>query len=315
MALINVAAELTRRNKKVLVVDFDLEAPGLETYNPFSNYSGRKGLVDYILDYLKDRQAPDVNEFLVERRLNGKQIWLMPAGLADKHYGSKLATIDWNQLYTEFDGYLMFEDMKNQWAGMGFDYVLIDSRTGYTDVGGICTRQLPNAVVILFFPNDQNTNGLLQVISDIRSEREEPRNKQIHIHFCPSNVPDLDDEELILQRHLEKAMKRLGYTEPASVIHHYNSLTLLDQQIFVEDRPKSKLAHEYRLLVDAIVAENLEDRAGALSKLNKLKSSIRSRNLISGDYEDVLAEIYKLHLKDGEIGLLVRRTVSSYRRL
>jgi hypothetical protein len=32
------------------------------------------------------------------------------------------------------------------------DYVLIDSRTGHSEIGGICTRQLPHTVVVLFIP-------------------------------------------------------------------------------------------------------------------------------------------------------------------
>ena len=57
------------------------------------------------------------------------------------------------------------------------DYVLIDSRTGHNEVGGICTRQLPDAVTILFFPNEQNLFGLKKVVSDIRNEAKGPRRK------------------------------------------------------------------------------------------------------------------------------------------
>jgi len=52
------------------------------------------------------------------------------------------------------------------------DYVLIDSRTGHSDVSGICTRQLPDSVVILFFPTDQNLRGLPKVVDDVRSEKK-----------------------------------------------------------------------------------------------------------------------------------------------
>src|SRR5262249_8100834 len=152
--------------------------------------------------------------------------------------------------------YLLFEDLKKQWEErLGFDYVLIDSRTGHTDVGGICTRQLPNATTLLFFPNDQNVRGLKQVVNDIREEARGPSKKSIKIHFCPSNVPDLDDEEAILENQLDHARLELGYREPACIIHHYRSLPLLDQQIFVKERPKTRLAKEYRELVDAIVGE------------------------------------------------------------
>src|SRR5271168_2494145 len=43
MALVNVAAELVRRGRKVLVVDFDLQAPGLETYRHIQPPTSRSG--------------------------------------------------------------------------------------------------------------------------------------------------------------------------------------------------------------------------------------------------------------------------------
>ena len=68
-------------------------------------------------------------------------------------YSAQLNSIDWQNTNGAQNGFLMFEDLKQQWEHLNnFDYVLIDSRTGHTDVGGICTRHLPHAVVLMFFP-------------------------------------------------------------------------------------------------------------------------------------------------------------------
>ncbi|WP_197459692.1 hypothetical protein, partial [Erythrobacter sp. HI0074] len=75
----------------------------------------------------------------------------------------------------ERNGAELLDDMKVQWEefeDQGFDYVLIDSRTGNTDIGGICTRQLPDAVAILFMPTRQNTDGLVPIVDLIRTERK-----------------------------------------------------------------------------------------------------------------------------------------------
>jgi hypothetical protein len=81
----------------------------------------------------------------------GGHLWIMPAGRRDAQYQSALASIDWLALYREHDGFLLFEDTKAQWEQeFKPDYVLIDSRTGHTDVEGICTRQLPDAVAMFF---------------------------------------------------------------------------------------------------------------------------------------------------------------------
>ena len=62
----------------------------------------------------------------------------MPAGKRDDTYASRLNLLDWQRLYAEGDGYLLFEELRAQWQQhLAPDYVLIDSRTGHTDVGGI----------------------------------------------------------------------------------------------------------------------------------------------------------------------------------
>jgi len=160
-------------------------------------------------------------------------------------------------LYSEQHGYLLFEDLKSQWArDLKLDYVLVDSRTGYTDVAGICTRQLPDAVVILFFPTEQNLGGLADIVSGIRDEAAGARKKAIQLHFVTSNVPDLDDEDQILEKRIARFKRGLGY-EQLAVIHHYPSLALLNQVIFTKERPRSRLAKEYRAICWQILRYNL----------------------------------------------------------
>jgi len=54
------------------------------------------------------------------------------------------------------------EDCRAIWKSE-YDVVLIDSRTGITDIGGICTVQLPEVLVMLFTANEQSIRGTLDV--------------------------------------------------------------------------------------------------------------------------------------------------------
>ena len=313
MSLVNVAVALAGAGRRVLLVDFDLEAPGIPTFQLFSAIKNVPGVVDYVTDYLSTSHAPDIRNYITPNPVwNGTKeggVWLMPAGERQPSYASRLHAIDWQDLYSNRDGFLLFEDMKAQWraaAPNGFDYVLLDSRTGHTDVGGICTRQLPDAVVIMFFPNEQNLQGLAQIVEDIRSEAEPPRRKRIKLHFAASNVPDLDDEEDILQDQLARSRELLSFKEDESVIlHHYNSLSLLNQQIFWLDRPKSKLAREYRGLVDSIVTGNLEDLQGATNSLMKMQTLLsrppREVDLDRTEIEGELSTIARAHQQNSDI--------------
>ena len=272
LALVNVAARLARMGRKVLLVDFDLEAPGLETFDRLRPPQAHPGMVEYVTEYMRTKCAPNIRDYVYSAGSVGKkggQLWVMPAGRRDEMYQSALAKIDWLALYRDCDGFLLFEDTKAQWEqAFNPDYVLIDSRTGHTDVEGICTRQLPDAVVVLFFPNEQNLVGLKDVCRRIREERTSGLEKDIRLHFVMSNVPDLDDEDRVLRDRRREFEKELGYDQLDAIIHRYESVLLFNQAIFVLDRPKSRLAREYERLVKSLIMYNLADRAGAWLFLN-----------------------------------------------
>ena len=308
MALVNVAVELAQRGRRVLVVDFDLEAPGLDTFSIFRTRKRRPGIVDFVTEYLDTGRAPEVERFIHESKEVGNSggcLWIMPSGEQHAKYVTSFREIDWLDLYERRDGYLLFEDLKAQWEQfVKPDYVLIDSRTGHTDTGGICTRQLPDAVAILFFPNDQNLRGLTTAVQNIRSEARSSRNKHIDLHFVMSNVPDLDDEDRVLEKKIDSFREKLGFTGEPLILHRYDSLSLLNQVVFTKERPRSRLAKEYCEFVDGIVGLNLEDREGALDYIRTVGERWRSHGGASESPDTLgqhLKEIEKAHADDGEV--------------
>src|SRR5260370_6034538 len=103
MALVNTAVELVKAGRQVLIVDFDLEAPGLDTFNlprPPATIK-TKGVVDFVLEYLATSQAPDVSEFAYKSPVvttKGK-LWVRPEGIQDKNYDERFKSLDWQDLY------------------------------------------------------------------------------------------------------------------------------------------------------------------------------------------------------------------------
>ncbi len=311
MALANAAVELAKRGRRVLAVDFDLEAPGLDTFDVLRPRDDAPGIIDFVHEYLDSNRAPDAGRFLARSPDigdRGGELWIMPSGAQQATYAAHFNQIDWAELYEKRDGYLLFEDLKAQWQQIvNPDYVLIDSRTGHTDTGGICTRQLPDAVAILFFPNEQNLRGLTKVVNDIRSETSEPRRKAIELHFVMSNVPDLDDEDEILEKKILAFRNQLTLTRDPLIVHRYDSLSLLNQAVFTRDRPKSRLAREYCAVVDEIVGRNLDDRDGALAYIGRTARAWRRQRRtyesprVLDDLKDKLRRIEQIHSKDGEV--------------
>lgn len=309
MAMVNIGVKLARNGRRVLLVDFDLEAPSLETFNLLKPEPEKEtlGIVDYITHYMENNQTPDISKnYIYESVLTGDvkgNLWVMPSGKQDNLYQTKLSQIDWQNLYKEKEGYLMMEDLKKQWERKYKpDYVFIDSRTGHSDIGGICTRQLPDAVVMLFFPNEQNLVGLEKIVPAIRKETEGPRKKNINLHFVTANVPDLDDENQILEKRHNRFRETLNYTK-LHFIHHYPSLALLNQEIFTETHPSSRLAREYTDVYYAIIRANLADKEGVVHFLKEANNEpyeiVHAMSPINFDLK--LQNIFDLHCQDEEI--------------
>ena len=305
MALVNAAVSLALRGRRVLAVDFDIEAPGLDTFDVLRPHEGLPGVIDFVTEYLESGKAPDASGYIGRCPPIGDmggELWIMPSGKTET-YSANFKQLDWADLYDRHDGYLLFEDLKEQWNRIAQpDYVLIDSRTGHTDTSGICTRHLPDSVVVFFFPNEQNLRGLVEVVNDIRAEAEEPRSKAIDLHFVMSNVPDLDDEDQILESKIKAFQDQLGFRREPLVVHRYDSLSLLNQVVFSKDRPTSRLAKEYQNIVREISARNPNDRDGALEYIRRSDRRWRSRREDSAKArDDMLERIEKAHPEDGEV--------------
>lgn len=114
---------------------------------------------------------------------------ILTAGRRDAGYLSRLQSIDWRDMFLKrrFGEYL--ETMRSEWLEK-FDFVLLDSRTGYTDVGGICTIQLPDILVAVLTTNDQNLQGTLDVVNEVRAGRDQlPVDRgQLYVLPVPSCV-------------------------------------------------------------------------------------------------------------------------------
>lgn len=305
MALANVAFQLAETGRRVLLVDFDLEAPGLDTFEILKPPAQTPGVVDFITEFRETGIAPEVSRFVYKASDDAaapSDVWIMPTGRQDGQYASRLYSIDWSRLYEEHDGYILFEDLKEQWRRtLKADYVLIDSRTGHTDVGGICTRQLPDAVAIFFFPNEQNRRGIEVVANDIRREKQETK-RPIQLYFVAANLPNLDDEEGILRDRLNRFRRTLDYPELDGTIHHYDSLALLEQTIFTAQRPQTRLAREYRRLTERLISDNLADRVVTLSLLSRLGRGASMPKLSTVDsIQELLKKIHGMYRCDGEV--------------
>jgi MinD-like ATPase involved in chromosome partitioning or flagellar assembly len=172
MALANIAILLARRGLSVLAVDWDLEAPGLENYfSYFTMDTQRPGLLAMLMD-VAARSSVDYRDYVCALRDDaGTALSLITSGRAtDSKYSENLERFDWHSLFAKGGGEFL-ESLREHWR-RDFRMVLIDSRTGLSDSGGICTIQLPDVVIPMFTANHQSLYGVRDVMRLAQNARQ-----------------------------------------------------------------------------------------------------------------------------------------------
>ena len=177
LALANIAVLLAAKGHRVLAVDFDLEAPGLsDYYRPEAHVvdlDAQAGLVDMFSEVMSDpRTPPDWRSYVTPISVYGSgTLSLITSGRKDDAYPERVLNMDWERFFGLHNGGQFLEAMRDQWRE-DFDFVLIDSRTGITDSGGICTIQLPDVVVAVFTASEQSIRGVIDVIERAQRGRQ-----------------------------------------------------------------------------------------------------------------------------------------------
>ena len=196
MALANVAVQLARQGYRVLAVDWDLEAPGLDRYFLVGEGAPKlevvppadpSGLLGVLTDAMAAGNAePDVKAW--QARLHHIKVppaetkasqpisptpgdlHLLSSGLGTPGYGERVADFSWPDFFAKARGGEWLEKLRGQWKE-AYDFVLIDSRTGLTDSGGVCTVQMPDMLVLVFTSNEQSLEDGLKFVESVQRSR------------------------------------------------------------------------------------------------------------------------------------------------
>jgi MinD-like ATPase involved in chromosome partitioning or flagellar assembly len=184
MTLANVAYLAAAWGRRVLCIDWDLEAPGLDRYLALTDTErAHPGLVDAVLSVLAGHPT-DWRAYVQTTRALGVPIDVLHAGRRDAHYLRSMQSIDWTVGYRDHDLGGVLDRWRDEAAAV-YDLVLIDSRTGVTDTGSICAAQLPDTLVVITTPNEQSLEGTLQIVQAARQVRNDIPWERQPMHVVP----------------------------------------------------------------------------------------------------------------------------------
>ncbi|HEY2363615.1 MAG TPA: hypothetical protein VGK36_21025 [Candidatus Angelobacter sp.] len=207
LALANAAVYLAKLGFSVVALDFDLEAPGLH-YKFSRDESGlplviNKGVVDYVNEFiLRGELESAFNQFVTAVPIPGIEkplVHLMPAGRApSSDYWSKLSRISWHDLFYKKGarGVQIFKELQARILDeLRPDFLLIDSRTGITEMGGVATTLLADKVLCLVLPASENLEGAKAVLRSLKRSKREIDGKELDVMVAVSRLPGLDTED------------------------------------------------------------------------------------------------------------------------
>jgi MinD-like ATPase involved in chromosome partitioning or flagellar assembly len=191
-ALAHVAVLLASQQRNVVVVDLDLEAPGIDRVLGAPRPEPGKGVVALIRTALSASEPDGVvlTPHLVAVAMSGASlIRILPAGILDSAYIQALDDLGvplWHALEGPSPLQALLESIESE---LEPDAILIDCRTGLTGLAASAMFHFADQVVCFLPMSEQSGDGLDVFLKTVRAAREQ-RDGRPDIVLVPSMVPD-----------------------------------------------------------------------------------------------------------------------------
>ena len=226
--MFSYALHLAKKEKKVLIIDCDLEAPGyLNFFGLSENTQLKKGIKNGLVEFLCDTQFlgeikdKDIENYILDfaqdedkekdsansetqkrlsiRHREIQNIWVMPAGNLNDGVKEGIKSRS-RQDYLEGLAKLNLGNTQNVANGFislfkllkswKFDAILIDSRTGFNDIFGTAAFYLSSCVVGFFGLSRQTEPGFVNLLAE-HSQHKDIFKLILAFSILPNDVQDI----------------------------------------------------------------------------------------------------------------------------
>jgi len=288
LALANTAYSLAARGKRVVMIDMDLEAPALHDFPEFKlpdEQDTLRGFLEYAAAYSRDGECPAIEEHAhaVESSPGSGKLWLMPAGHVGGSYQQTLGELSWRRLHVTRGTEPFVQTLRDVLVEkFRPHYVLIDARTGLSDIGGLSTHLLAEMVVVVFNLTRRCIEGSVRAYRSFTSEGT--RVKTVHLVASPV-PPFAPDGQSLIDKRLEQVadLMPLGvnFGRKVSRIEYDPTMVLAEELAVrrVDNFPQA--ARRYETLRETIQRANPEEVFPLVEEAEKLRSSGRLKEAIT----------------------------------
>lgn len=196
-ALAAFALDRVRRDEHLVLVDLDLDAPGLgsilapDAQPPY-------GVVDYLIERpILGERPEDLLDFstLVDLQMmrSSGSLRVFPAGRLDEHYLGKMARLDFeNAAPSRHPLEDLLLQIRETWKP---DWILLDSRTGFSETAGMLLSGLAHFHVLVGVDSEQSWQGLAYAVKKLGAERVRRGCPQADVLLVQGLVPAMKKEQ------------------------------------------------------------------------------------------------------------------------
>lgn len=214
-ALSLFAVSRALQNEHVVVIDLDLDAPGLGSILAPGS-APPYGVVDYLIESPVLRERPkDLLDYswnvdLGSQRTTGS-LRVFPAGNLDRNYLGKMARLDF-ETEPELEGvtrHPVEELILHIHDKFQPDWILVDSRTGFSETAGMLLSGLCHFHVLFGVDSDQSWEGVNYAVRKLGAERVSRNLPQAETMMIHAMVPDygIKERESLLGRFTDRAQE------------------------------------------------------------------------------------------------------------
>lgn len=195
------AWSLAQSGKRVMVLDLDLESPGLSSGLLPEQRRPAYGITDWLVEDLVDNGAAVFEDMVATSELSHDgEILVVPAHGADpgdyiaklgrvwmpKHNATGMREV-WSQRLNRLLGQL-----EQRWQP---DIILIDSRSGIDDVASSCVTDLGAGLVLLFAIDSEQTWSGYRILFDYWHKAGVARNIRERLQLVGAMIPEIGTAE------------------------------------------------------------------------------------------------------------------------
>jgi len=200
-ALGYAAQILASKGRRVVCVDFDLEAPGLASlFGVDGEVREGQGVLPLLIS-IDRNEAPDASKHLIKIP-KSDELYCLPAGLPNAEYARLLQFIQPTAWYAEERNPLReLVDIISNKLPFKPDVVMFDSRTGISEISAPLLFELADIAVIVFFPHPQAQNANKEVVRALMASKTarkvDGRNLTPEPRFLVSPIPSSRIPEVV----------------------------------------------------------------------------------------------------------------------